>query len=272
MQGAAGAAPQQQGETMHTSRIALFAAVACLAVSPAKAACNVTQSGLLSHDESDCASAATVASQGNQISALQSGKADKSYVDNGNAVQNAFIIGNYVLDGFQQDQLDEHEDRLDAHKKAIVHNYQWDAKQQKQITRLERSDGKQWKAIGGLKHENKQQWYAIHDLKEWNEDQDIRLDAHQAILSQHSKEIGQINGRLDKHEKGLAIAMAMPDAYLQQNENFAIAGNLGFFDDQTALAFAAIGRINQTWSVNAGIGSDTGFEEVGGRVGVRAGW
>ena len=257
---------------MHASRIAILAALIGFAASPVTAACNVTQSGLLTHDETDCASAATVATQGTQISALQSGKADKSYVDSQNATQNAFIIGNYVIDGFQQNQLDEHEDRLDAHKKAIIHNYKWDAKQQKEINRLEWSDGKQWKAIGGLKHENKKQWNAIHDLEEWNEDQDIRLDAQQAILSQHSKEIGQINGRLDKHEKGLAIAIAMPDAYLQQNEKFAIAGNLGFFDDETALAFAAIGRINQTWSVNAGIGSDTGFKEVGGKVGLRAGW
>lgn len=92
-----------------------------------------------------------------------------------------------------------------------------------------------------------------------------QLNAHSALLSQHS-------ARLDEHAKGLAIAMAMPDTWLGEKDRFAIAGNLGGFSDETAIGFAAIARIDQTWSLNAGVGSDTEFEEFGWKIGARAGW
>lgn len=91
------------------------------------------------------------------------------------------------------------------------------------------------------------------------------LDAHSAMLSQHSK-------RLDTLDKGVAIAMAMPDAWLSDKERFAIAGSLGGFGDETAIGFAAIARIDQTWSLNAKAGADTEFKEFGFAVGARAGW
>lgn len=91
------------------------------------------------------------------------------------------------------------------------------------------------------------------------------LDTHSAMLSAHSK-------KLEEHGKGLAIAMAMPDAWLSDKERFAVAGSLGYYDEETALGFAAIGRIDQTWSLNAKVGTDTEFKQFGASVGVRAGW
>lgn len=91
------------------------------------------------------------------------------------------------------------------------------------------------------------------------------LDAHTSMLSQHSK-------RLDTLDKGLAIAMAMPDAWLSDKKRFGIFGAVGGFGDETALGFAAIGRIDETWTLNAKAGSDTEFKEFGWQVGVGAQW
>jgi hypothetical protein len=91
------------------------------------------------------------------------------------------------------------------------------------------------------------------------------LDAHSAMLSDHAT-------RLDEHSKGLAIAMAMPDAWLSDKKRFGVFGSVGGFDDETALGFAAIGRIDETWSLNAKVGSDTEFKHFGWQVGAGAQW
>ena len=91
------------------------------------------------------------------------------------------------------------------------------------------------------------------------------LDAHTALLSQHTK-------RLDEQAKGLAIAMSMPDAWLSDKKTFGIFGSIGGFGDETAMGFAAIGRLNETWSVNGKFGADTSFEEFGWQVGFGAQW
>ena len=94
---------------------------------------------------------------------------------------------------------------------------------------------------------------------------EVRLNAHDALLSQHS-------AQLEDHSKGLAIAMAMPDAWLSDKKRFGVFGAVGGFDDQTAVGFAAIGRIDETFSLNAKIGSDTEFKQFGWQVGVGAQW
>jgi hypothetical protein len=92
-----------------------------------------------------------------------------------------------------------------------------------------------------------------------------RLDAHSALLSQHT-------AQLDEQAKGLAIAMAMPDAWLSDKKRFGIFGAVGGFGDETALGFAAIGRIDETWSLNAKLGADTEFDQFGWQIGVGAQW
>ena len=90
---------------------------------------------------------------------------------------------------------------------------------------------------------------------------------------------GAIYGQLDNHSsqlaehaKGLAIAMAMPNAWLSDKKSFGIFGSVGGFDDETAVGFAAIGRIDETFSLNAKFGSDTEFKQFGWQVGAGAQW
>ncbi len=92
-----------------------------------------------------------------------------------------------------------------------------------------------------------------------------RLDSQSALLSQHS-------ATLEEHEKGLAIAMAMPDAWLSDKKHFGIFGSVGGFGGETALGLAAIGRLNETWSVNGKLGSDMDFDQFGWQVGFGAQW
>ncbi len=170
------------------------------------------------------------------------GKANKSdvytknQVDSQNAVQNFFIGANYVWDGIQQHQID-------TLKNTKVNK-----------SRLDNFNG-----TGG-------------SLEHWADGVDSAISSHSALLSQHSATLAHHGERLDSQAKGIAIATAMPDTWLQPHEKFAIAGGLGGFDSEAAVAFAAIGRIDGTWSLNAGLGSDVEFKEFGWKVGARAGW
>jgi hypothetical protein len=91
------------------------------------------------------------------------------------------------------------------------------------------------------------------------------LDSHSAMLSAHSK-------KLEEHSKGIAIAMALPDAWLESNKKFALAGNVGGFGDETAIGAAAIFRLDETWTINGKLGADTEFDQFGWTVGARASW
>jgi hypothetical protein len=91
------------------------------------------------------------------------------------------------------------------------------------------------------------------------------LNAHSALLSDHS-------AKLEDHSRGLAIAMAMPDAWLSDKKKFGIFGAVGGFDDETAMGFAAIGRLDETWSLNAKVGTDFEGKNFGWQVGAGAQW
>lgn len=91
------------------------------------------------------------------------------------------------------------------------------------------------------------------------------LDSHSAMLSAHSK-------KLEEHAKGIAIAMSLPDAWLEEKKRFAIAGSVGGFDGETAIGAAVILRLDETWSINGKLGSDTEFDQFGWTVGARASW
>jgi trimeric autotransporter adhesin len=91
------------------------------------------------------------------------------------------------------------------------------------------------------------------------------ISANTALLSQHT-------AKLEEHSKGLAIAMAMPDAWLSDKKRFGIFGAIGGFEGETAIGFAAIGRLDETFSVNAKLGADTDFDHIGWQVGVGAQW
>lgn len=91
-------------------------------------------------------------------------------------------------------------------------------------------------------------------------------------INANSDAIASHGVRLDELDKGLAISMAMPDAWLSDTKKFGIFGSVGGYNGETALGFAAIGRIDETWSINGKLGTDTDFEQFGWQVGAGAQW
>ena len=72
---------------------------------------------------------------------------------------------------------------------------------------------------------------------------------------------------------GVALSLAMAGiGGLQAGENFALAANWGFYDTAHAFAFSGAARVNETFSLNGGIGFGAETGEVGARAGVRWGW
>lgn len=92
-----------------------------------------------------------------------------------------------------------------------------------------------------------------------------RLTAHDALLSEYA-------ATLKDHARGLAIATAMPDAWLSDKKNFGVFASMGGFGDETAFGFAAIGRLDETFSVNAKLGADSSLKDFGWQVGMGAQW
>jgi hypothetical protein len=77
---------------------------------------------------------------------------------------------------------------------------------------------------------------------------------------------------IDETKEGIAVAIALGGIALPQGKNFAIAGNLGFYDSKEAFAAQTAIRLDQNITFNGGVG--VGFEDskVGGRVGIMAAW
>lgn len=113
---------------------------------------------------------------------------------------------------------------------------------------------------------------AIGSLEDHNLVQDAAINANSSALMEHSKTLASHSRRLDDQEKGIAISIAMPDAYLNPLEKFAVAAGFGGYEGETA--FGAIGavRIDQTFSLYAGGGMSTDGDQFGWKAGARAGW
>lgn len=104
------------------------------------------------------------------------------------------------------------------------------------------------------------------------DDLDGSVSNNRTLIDRNSDAIARNGIKIDDLSKGVAIAAAMPDAWLGDTKRFGIFGSVGGFDDETALGFAAIGRIDETWSLNAKLGVDTSFDKVGWQVGAGAQW
>lgn len=268
---------------MRTSKIAILAALGLAASAySAQAACNVTATTIASHiasgahTETDCASAADVTvlqgiavTHGTDIAALQTGKADVTYVDSQNAAQDTII--NQKADTTYVDSQNGAQDAVIATKASTAYVDGQNAAQDTVIaTKASTTYVNSQNAI----QDNRLNSFngTGGSLETWASGVDSTLNAHGAMLSDHAVQLGKIHGTLSEHAKGIAIATAIPDAWLSDKESFAIAGGIGGFGDETALGLIAIGRIDNTWSLNAGLGADTEFKEFGWKAGVRAGW
>jgi hypothetical protein len=93
-------------------------------------------------------------------------------------------------------------------------------------------------------------------------------------------QIGSFDGRIDSLERGMSVhsdgiamalalggAMAPPDG-----KTFAISGNLGLFEGAQAMGFSAVGRLDDSWFVNASVGMGFATSTVGGRLGATYAW
>jgi hypothetical protein len=257
----------------------------------ANAACNVsgnivafTVTGQL--NESDCASAATVASQGVSIANLQAS----------DAAQNTAIAGLQGTVGGHTSQINALQTSDANQNAAIIFNYVWDGVQQTQIGALQSGHVAQQGQINTLQSGkvdktrldnfgpsnaapagSLERWAGgvdgaltthngqIAALESLAATQGAQINANTALLSQHT-------AKLEDHSKGLAIAMAMPDAWLSDKKRFGVFGAIGGLDGETAMDFAAIGRIDETFSLNAKLGADMDFDQFGWQVGVGAQW
>ena len=77
---------------------------------------------------------------------------------------------------------------------------------------------------------------------------------------------------LAKLDKGMAIAMAMPDLWLEQGKRFGVFGGVGGFGDETALGLGAIARVGDGFTLDTKFGADTSFKEFGWKVGAGYQW
>jgi chromosome segregation ATPase len=244
----------------------------------------------LSHLETDCASAAdlgtlqgTVTTQGGDIAALQGTV----------GTQGLAITALQSENATQQGQIDDHEARLDAN---ATKNGEQDTAIAAEKTRNDTQDGQiadhetritanknkndeqdstlatHTTQIAGVQAHNVIQDNRLGSLETVTAGHEVRLDAHDALLSQHASTLASHGNRLDKLEKGVAMSMAMPDLYLTEKERFSIAGNIGGFNDEIGFAAGAAMRLDQTWSLNAGVATDSEFKEFGWKAGARAGW
>ena len=79
--------------------------------------------------------------------------------------------------------------------------------------------------------------------------------------------------KIDENTQGIAIAIAMGGLTLQTGKNFAIAANVGFYDDKTAIAAQTAVRLDNNFTLNGAVGFGTdGSGPVGGRIGITAAW
>ena len=100
------------------------------------------------------------------------------------------------------------------------------------------------------------------------------ISANQTAILNNSDRISNntdlILRQLDGYDKaisGVSIALAMPDAYLGNHENFAVAGGVGLYDEQPGVAFSMMARGREGWSFGVGVGTANG--EVASKVQAR---
>jgi hypothetical protein len=78
---------------------------------------------------------------------------------------------------------------------------------------------------------------------------------------------------IDQNTQGIAVAIAMGGLVLPDAKNFAVAANVGFYDDKQAFAAQAAVRLDRTFTLNGGVGIGMNdSSSVGGRAGVMAAW
>ena len=91
-------------------------------------------------------------------------------------------------------------------------------------------------------------------------DNSTRLTNAENLLSSQFDEFDKVNS-------GVAIALALPDAYLGSDEDFAIAGGFDQFGNDIGFGMNMVARGDYGWSLGLGVGTSGG--EVGSKVQAR---
>ena len=78
--------------------------------------------------------------------------------------------------------------------------------------------------------------------------------------------------KIDQSNEGIALAIAMGGLMMPAGKDFALGANFGFYEDKQAIAAQAAIRLDDTLTLNAGIGLGLDSNTVGGRVGFVAAW
>ena len=105
-----------------------------------------------------------------------------------------------------------------------------------------------------------------------NHAQDNRLDRHRLDIDENTAAINHNTAAIEDNAASAAIALSMPDSFLNDSESYSIAAGFGGTGDDTA--FGAIGtiRFDETWSGYVGGGLSFKGDQYGWKAGARAGW
>jgi len=275
------------------SAIAVIAVMG-LSATAASAACQVTHgtaaqvlaNGAASHNEADCASATDVANQGAAIStlqtdvgtlqgisvthgadiaALQTGKADVTYVDSQNGAQD-IVIGQKADKTYVDDENDAQDTVIATKADKSYVDDENDAQDAVIATKVDKTRLDNFNGTGG-------------SLENWATGVDNTNAAQTALLSQHSGQIAALEGNVSKLFKkndqafeGVAMALAMESPQVDPGKRFGISLNWGNFEGENAIAGAAKLRFDDTWAGTAGVGYGLNQNTLGVRAGVQAQW
>ncbi len=96
------------------------------------------------------------------------------------------------------------------------------------------------------------------------------LTSLNARTAANSAAIAGLKGDVRTLYKLNAMAVAMPDAYLNEHERFSLAGGVGFAGDEYGIGVIGSVRFDKNWSGYGGAAFSNG--EAVGKVGARVGW
>lgn len=176
-----------------------------------------------------------------------------------------------AIDGVadQLDEVSEAAQKAAAEAKAASKKNKNQDKQlanhETRIAATEASVGVNTVQIAALRGDVDRQEVEIDTLAAESRQQQAAINAHDALLSEHSAKLGALS-------EGIAMAMALPDTWLSDLERYAVAGNCATYDGNAACGFAFIGRLNTQWSFNVKASAPTNFNQFGATVGARYGW
>lgn len=148
--------------------------------------------------------------------------------------------------------LSTHADRITENTESMKTVTSMASENQARIARTEADLAVQSEAISMLQSDFEQLGQNVYGL--------AQTVAHQAE-------------RIETNKSGIAIANALAgSSWLQANETAALTLNAGYFEGSSALAFSGTRRLQNHWSANFAVGTDTKRGEIGARAGLRLGW